>query len=429
MTGTAVAVAVIALLIGLAAGVWFVLKQKRQAHLDEFTSGGELEARRGLLAPLRNAMSEKAPASEVQVLDASGGQAVVIAPLTDATRFESAKPLSLPPTLKGRVNAMMQGVPQLMVTEAHRGKRIMEVVIKGDLIRAADGNGYRAMAKAAGGKVKEHARLLDTNKLGAVVNAAAIWQVASVVVAQKHLADIAEKLQELSKAVTEIGEFLTRERRSLVSGTYDYLKQAADILEGGELSASIRTELESCERELMQVQRQLVDEVKSKLSSHVAHTERVGTEEFHKSLVAKYEGLGASTHELQTCLQTRVLAAYVLSLYPGEQGTKRARQQALVNAGADFSQLQRDVQKSLQSELDRFNSKLNLESTLQKRKADIRQAASVAEEKLLQSHQTCTDGISRTEALLLKHDQPTHLFLEMEGSQVCQVRMRDAAFA
>ena len=64
----------------------------------------------------------------------------------------------------------------------------MEVVINGDLVQASDGDGLRAFAMESG-HIKEHARLFDVQKLQNAINAAAIWQVASVVVAQKHLAN------------------------------------------------------------------------------------------------------------------------------------------------------------------------------------------------------------------------------------------------
>lgn len=126
----------------------------------------------------------------------------------------------------------------------------MEVVIDGALVRASDGNGFRAMSMGADG-IREQARLFEAGDLTNLVNAAAVWQLASVVVAQKHLADISEKLTEIKEAVTSISDFLDAERRSVIQGTYQYLSQACEVLTQGELSPAIRLELESCERELL----------------------------------------------------------------------------------------------------------------------------------------------------------------------------------
>lgn len=98
----------------------------------------------------------------------------------------------------GRLTALIQAVPSLLVASEAHGKRLMEVVINGDLVRAADGNGSRPYA-ITNGRISELARLFEVEKLSDMINAAAVWQIASVVVAQKHLADISQKLDELKK--------------------------------------------------------------------------------------------------------------------------------------------------------------------------------------------------------------------------------------
>lgn len=86
-------------------------------------------------------------------------------------------------------------------------KHIMEVVIHGDLAKAADGNGLRAFSRASNGNFTEHARLYHADSLSNLVNAAAVWQIASVVVAQKHLADINKKLEDLQDGINRISDF------------------------------------------------------------------------------------------------------------------------------------------------------------------------------------------------------------------------------
>ena len=53
-----------------------------------------------------------------------------------------------------------------------------------------------------------------------MVNAAAVWQVASVDVAQKHLADISAKLDEIHKGVEALEEINVRSPTSSISLTY-----------------------------------------------------------------------------------------------------------------------------------------------------------------------------------------------------------------
>jgi hypothetical protein len=165
---------------------------------------------------------------------------VRIAPLSDEERFRVAKALPADSGLGGRLSAGLQAVPALLVEEGHRGKLLMEVVIDGELVRAKDGVGLRAWTVGADNKISEHAKLFDTNNLQNMVNAAAVWQVASVVVAQKHLADISAKLDDIRKGVQDVAHFLDEGRRAKVTGTYEYLELAALAIAKGELSSAAR---------------------------------------------------------------------------------------------------------------------------------------------------------------------------------------------
>ena len=71
----------------------------------------------------------------------------------------------------------------------------MEVVVDGTLARAADGSGLLPFVRGPNGRIVEQARLFDAANLQRMVSAAALWQVASVIVAQKHLADISGRLK------------------------------------------------------------------------------------------------------------------------------------------------------------------------------------------------------------------------------------------
>lgn len=123
-----------------------------------------------------------------------------------------------------------QAAPALMTAKEIASKQIMEVVINGSLAKAADGNGLRAFSRDINGKFVEHARLYGTDKLSEMVNIAAVWQIASVVVAQKHLADINKKLENLQEGVDKIIDFLETERKTRLLAIYESLKEKSEIL-------------------------------------------------------------------------------------------------------------------------------------------------------------------------------------------------------
>ena len=123
-----------------------------------------------------------------------------------------------------------QAAPALMTAAEIANKHIMEVVIHGDLAKAADGNGLRAFSRATNGGITEHARLYHADSLSKLVNAAAVWQIASVIVAQKHLADINKKLEALQNSVDRIYDFQQTERKTRIQAIFDSLKEKMDLL-------------------------------------------------------------------------------------------------------------------------------------------------------------------------------------------------------
>ena len=199
--------------------------------------------------------------------------------------YQCASPVALNGGLIARLSVLLQAAPSMLIAAEASGKQLMEVCINGGLTRAADGNGYRAFAMASG-KVSEHARLFEVDKLGAMINGAAIWQIASVLVAQKHLADINKKLDEIKDAILGISQFLDNQRKARLQSTFQYLRQVAMAISNGELSASVRNQLENCERDLLEIQIHLESEYRQNVEQQ-PKKDTVGTEDLTNSLSNK----------------------------------------------------------------------------------------------------------------------------------------------
>src|SRR5512139_1465824 len=71
---------------------------------------------------------------------------ITIEPSTAQQEYEEAHPLPTQNAEYARLSALVQAVPSLLVGGAAHGKKLMEVVINGELTRASDGNGFRAFA-------------------------------------------------------------------------------------------------------------------------------------------------------------------------------------------------------------------------------------------------------------------------------------------
>lgn len=404
---------------------WLLVMNRRKSDPANAVETAPMQQTDIAVAPGNLASAEKLVPHAIVLGSDAERPGVRIAPLSDAERFRKAKTLPVNSDLGTRLSAGLQAVPSLLVAEGHRGKQLMEVVIKGDLVRAADGLGMRAWAVGANNKIVEQAKLFDSNKLQAMVGAAAVWQVASVVVAQKHLADISAKLDEIREGVQDLSHFLEEERRAKVTGTYEYLATVASAISKGELSPAVRTELESCDRELVQVQHHLQSELERRCAKAVEHKEFAGTGDLEKESVAKYDKLADLAKDMRLTLKTRALAWHVLSLFPGEPGLKESKLESVLRCAEEIDSRLKTIEDNAENDVQKFSSFWNTKETLAARKAAVQAAAQKLMADLREGTVQAKQNVQNSQVLLLTHDQPTYLVFEVEDGRIGQLRMME----
>jgi hypothetical protein len=390
--------------LALAAVVLYVLCHRRKQHSTTFERA---VARSDADPPTREMLTS------IAVGDTATQPILTIAPLRSPRDFRKAKPLDLQSAPVSKLGALVQAAPSILVAGQAHGKHLMEVVINGDLVRATDGNGFRAFAMGAG-KISEQARLFDVNALQNMINAAAIWQVASVIVAQKHLADISKKLGEIKDRVEAVAQFLDNQRQSRLRSTYEYLAQVCNALNAGELPLAARIHLENCERDLLEIQDHLETEFRQKLEKKVEDSELFGSKEMTGGISAKLDALGKIVEDLELCLKCRIAAWHVLCLYPGEPQLKAARRTSIEESLVSLQALRQEM-AAARGEIREVDAVFNRKSTLQaRRKALYRQYNRIVK-AIAQHTETGSSAIAHTDQLLKAGDRPTRILLEYDA--------------
>lgn len=339
---------------------------------------------------------------------------VSIKALHSVSEYKKAKPLDIHSHSISRMSALIQTAPSLLVADKVHGKKIMEVMINGELVQAADRNGFRAFAMDAG-HIKEQARLFELPNLQSLINTVAIWQVASVIVAQKHLADISKKLDEIKNGIKSISLFLDNQRKARIQSTYDYLVQAYQSIQAGELSDSVRNELENCERDLLEIQRHLESEYSQKIDEKVEDQEMFGTRELTRNITRKIEELRPLISDMELCLKTRIAGWYVMSLYPGEAKLKLARRESIYKSIDSYKNLITYSKDILEKEISRMDSIFNSEKTLKERRRTLNKECTEMMGYLEDKAQKCKEAVSQSVQLLLEKDRPTRVLLEYDN--------------
>lgn len=215
-----------------------------------------------------------------------------------------------------KLNPLLQVLPSLAIAGNVKTTKLMEVVIKGDLINAI-GGGFRATAKGADGKIIEQARLFDPTKLSSLVNAAALFQVASMIVAQKHLADISAKLTEIKASVKTIELFQANERKSKIIGAIEYFEQVAPSVLNGNHSQSFLNQIEAKENELLSIQNHLIEDIKQlNLDRDLANKDTFGSAGLMKEIEEYQEKILTHHKQLLQCIRARGCGWQLLSAFP-----------------------------------------------------------------------------------------------------------------
>ena len=345
---------------------------------------------------------------------------VVIESFSPTAKFEKGTALDIHSGPVSRLAAMLGAAPSVLVDMQASGKNLMQVVINGGLVPAADGNGLRAFAIGPRG-IKEHARLFEAGNLQNIINAAAIWQVASVLVAQKHLADISSKLDKINDNIHAILQFLDSQRRSRIRSTYDYLLQAYHALRAGELSPGVRNELESCERDLLEIQHHIDMEYRHTVENRVKPREAVGTRELTDDIRSKIDCLERLAEEAELCLKTRIAAWQVLSLYPNEGKLSAVRRSKIEQSIESFESLQNDGEL-IRSEIERINSWLNRNSTLEQRRSMLLTKFDSSRTSLLRKSQQIREMVASSDQLVELNARPMRILLQFNDGALVEAR-------
>lgn len=294
--------------------------------------------------------------------------------------------------LKSLVEPLMQVAPSVVTAVATHSKQLMEVVINGQMLAATDGNGLRAIAKA--GKGFEHARLYEPSNLQNIANAAAIWQLASVVVAQKHLADISATLKRVESKVDSIQSFLEEERLAVIKSAINYLEVARKAVENGEFLERTRAELERFDIELDRASMSLVEQAKRE-SRIELERDSVGCEGEYTSALAKHKRLSRLGEELILCNEARLANWYLCSIYHDSSKILEPRLEQIKKSIKEISSLEDRLSKSVKDDCELISATFTLGSTINERRSDVKSAAKVGKHAL-------QDGLRRSEEIVVK---------------------------
>jgi len=272
------------------------------------------------------------------------------------------------------LNLLLQTAPSLAIKNEMKTKKIMEVVINGSLAKAKSGGGFRGFTQNANGQIQEHANLFDSSKLSTLISAGALFHVASVITAKKHLADISAKLTDIKASVKMIELFQATERKSKIIGAIEYFEQIAPSVLKGNYSQSILNQIEAKESELLSIQNHLIEDIKKlNLDRELTDQNKFGSAGLMKQIEEYQEKILTHHKQLLQCIRARGCGWQLLSAYPDFPDLVANRKDSLLKILEYLKEenLLDKSEKAIRYNIKKLDSLFNSSATLGKRKLEL----------------------------------------------------------
>lgn len=206
------------------------------------------------------------------------------------------------------LNHLLNTVPDLLIIKELSGNSYAKINVPLEkLANAKDGDGLRAIILGNKG-ISENARIYSPEKLQNLVNSGMLFNLASTLVAQKHLADINEKLDEINNNLKDIKEWLQDERKAKITsaykescGVYNY-----HLVKGEKISAKEENLLVNHLKDVQQVYTHIQSDLR-KVCENIKKCDKIQS----KKLLDLLKNYNSAYEELKLCCNA-ILSIYAI---------------------------------------------------------------------------------------------------------------------
>lgn len=318
-----------------------------------------------------------------------------------------------------RLSPLLQTLPSLATSAHVASHQYMEVIINGPLASVKDGPGFRGFSLGEKG-IKEHAVLLNPDKLSQLVNAGMLLNVASAVLAQKHLADISKKLTEIVEAVREVSAFQNNARKSEIIGAIQYLQQITPVVIEEQCSPAIRQKLEDIEVQFSALQAHLLTDITAAGDKVAALKDRglFGSTEITNKIQTQQKILDERIHEWDLAMKVRAQALHLLTHAEGNTTLVRHRQQTIVHNYQEFESVVDKVERQVHQRIQGISALTEQSNTTNANKVLLRKwtTTTLMQQKMAIEEAHLSFGQFQ-QGLLAEQPQSARLLIEMQDGK------------
>ena len=315
------------------------------------------------------------------------------------------------------LNHLLNTVPDLLIIKEFSGNHYAKINVPLEkLANAKDGDGLRAIILGNKG-ISENARIYSPEKLQNLVNSGALFNLASTLVAQKHLADINEKLDEINNNLNDIKEHLRQERRAKITSAYKESSRTYNYLAKGEKISNQEEHLLG--NHLTHIQ-QVYDHIQSDLIETVKDIKECNKIQSNKlfDLLKKYNFV---YEELKLCCNA-ILSIYAIFFISRKEQKNLSKMEDIRLETSDFlTKIANDLKHHLDKKLKESESIFNFDST------DLANRAFVYNRKF-NFDENLSDSLNKIQKFSSSflEDKSVDIYVSLENGQIKEAQFIDA---
>lgn len=283
------------------------------------------------------------------------------------------------------------------------------------LTKAKDEDGLRAIIHGQKG-ISENARIYEPKTLRNLINSGILLNLASTLTAQKHLADINEKLDEINSNLNDIKEHLQQERGAKITSAYKEASKTYNYLAKGEKISNQEENLLG--NHLTHIQ-QVYDHIQIdliKISNNIKECNKLQSNNLF-DLLKKYN---FAYEELKLCCNAILSIYAIFFLSSKEQRNLSKMEDIKLETSGFLTEIVNDVKNSLDRKLKESESIFNFDSTDLANRAFVYNRKFNFDENLSYS----LDKIQKFSSSFLE-DKSVDIYISLENGQIKEAQFID----
>lgn len=326
-------------------------------------------------------------------------------------------------SMMGVWESIRQAAPTAAANIAFHSQTHMVVKVSGELAPAKDVlGGFRGFS-TAGGLIKENAILFDPSKLATVLTGAAVWQIASIIVAQKHLADISASLRRVESKVDELQKYLEADRLAMLRSRYMYLLDLHATASRFGLPEEARGKLEDLDIEFAQIVLSIAAQIQREVDAVISEA-RIGTQKTTNEAMAKYQKVDRLVGELAFSLEAWTSTLMLKSAHTlggASDCFLLSRVESTRKIVDDVERLLDRLRHTATNDIGKIDSWFNTASTLVERRRSVSDIVKGAEELTETTIRRSLAALEETVAIAKGHDVAHTIVVTLDNGQPTQI--------